>query len=52
MMGDWLESQQDYNVTLERARAESEDIREKVQEYASLKGEIHELENELDSESE
>ena len=52
MMGDWLDNQQDYNMTLERARAEAEDIRGKVKEYASLKDEIEELEHELDDESE
>ncbi|REJ90690.1 MAG: hypothetical protein DWQ35_15940 [Planctomycetota bacterium] len=50
MMGQWLDSQQDYEVLRSRARAEAEDISGKLGEIAGLRGEIEELEDSMDSE--
>jgi type I restriction enzyme M protein len=48
MMGQWLDSQQDYEVLRSRARAEAEDISGRLSEIASLDGEISKLEDSMD----
>ncbi len=45
MMGDWLDGQHDFNMVLQRARAEAEDISGKVNELRNLQKEIHKLES-------
>ena len=50
MMGQWLDSQQDYEVLLSRARAEAEDISGKIAEIKQLRSEMKELEDSMDEE--
>ncbi|ODA32136.1 N-6 DNA methylase [Planctopirus hydrillae] len=52
MMGQWLDSQQDYEVLRSRARAEAEDISGKLNEIVRLQGEIAELEDSMDTDDE
>lgn len=52
MMGQWLDSQQDYEVLRSRARAESEDIGGRLGETENLAGEIAKLEDSMDTDDE
>jgi type I restriction enzyme M protein len=52
MMGQWLDSQQDYEVLRSRARAESEDISGRLGETENLAGEIAKLEDSMDTNDE
>ena len=45
MMGQWLDSQQDYEVLRSRARAEAEDISGKISELRRLRQELDTLED-------
>ncbi len=48
MMGQWLDSQQDYEVLRCRARAEAEDISGKLAEFTRLQSEPKELKDSMD----
>lgn len=50
MMGQWLDSQQDYEILRSRARAEAEDISGKIREVKFLRKEIKELEDSMEGE--
>lgn len=52
MMGQWLDSQQDYEILRSRARAEAEDISGKLGEMTLLQDEIEELEDSMDIDDE
>ena len=52
MMGQWLDSQQDYEVLRSRARAEAEDMSGKLSEINGLQDEIEELEDAMDTNDE
>ncbi len=51
MMGQWIDSQQDYDILRGRARAEAEDLRGKIREYLKLQDGIKELEQELEDDN-
>lgn len=50
MMGQWLDSQQDYEVLRSRARAEAEDISGKLHKHADMRREINQLESDITDE--
>ncbi len=52
MMGQWLDSQQDYEVLRSRARAESEDISGRLGEIENLTGGIAKLKDSMDASDE
>ena len=52
MMGQWLDSQQDFEVLRSRARAEAEDISGKLGEIKRLQDQIEDLEDSMDIDDE
>ena len=52
MMGQWLESQQDYDILRSRARAEAEDISGKIREFKRPNREIAELKDSMEGDDE
>ena len=47
MMGQWLDSQQDYDALRGRARAEAEDINGRLNQITQLQDYMEELENSM-----
>jgi type I restriction enzyme M protein len=50
MMGQWIESQQDYEILRSRARGEAEDLRGKIKELFRLQDGIRELKEQIEDE--
>jgi type I restriction enzyme M protein len=48
MMGQWIESQQDYEVLRSRARAEAEDLTGKIKEFIDLQANIRKIEKAME----